>query len=69
MEESKPKWFTNVMAGLGVLLLGLNLWKPEIFSPEANAIVLTSINAIYIAVMTVIAAFAATDKLEMKNFK
>ena len=64
----KPKWLTNLLGGLGAVLVVLNIWKPEIFSPELSAIILTAANTIALAVLTVIAWFSAKDELKLNNF-
>jgi len=64
-----PKWKTTVMGILGALLTILNIWKPDWFSAENNAVIINSVGAIITAVLSVIAIFNAQDKSSTENIK
>ncbi len=63
----EPKWKTTLMGVLGAMLIVLNLVKPDIFNVENNAVFVGAVNAIITAILSVIAIFAAKDKLNQDN--
>lgn len=62
-----PKWKTTIMGVLGVLLMALNIWKPDFFDSETNAGIVNAVNAIITAVLSIIAIFSARDELKSSN--
>lgn len=57
------------MGILGVVLMALNILKPEFFDPETNAEIVQAVNAVLTAVLSIIAIFSAKDELKAGNAK
>lgn len=62
-----PKWKTTVMGILGALLAVLNIVKPDWFNPENNAVLVTAVDTILVAALSIIAIFSAKDELKKDN--
>jgi len=63
----ETKWKTTVIGVLGVVLTLLGIIKPEIFTAENNAVIVSSITAVITAVLSIIAIFSAKDEIKNDN--
>ena len=64
-----PKWKTTLLGIVGALLTVLTIWKPDFFTAETNAIIVTGLTAIITAVLSFIAIFSAKDEVDPNNIK
>lgn len=64
-----PKWKTTLIGIVGAILTILTIWKPDFFTAETNATIITALTAVITAVLSVIAIFSAKDEVDPNNIK